>query len=189
MKHWILCAGLFIGITTVTEAQTKSKAPTNNKRPEAVKGTTKLTSSSTNEAKAPALPRSSFGWNNTPSAGSNWQITDPIVRTLNERANGATNTINFKELVGVGRGTYGVANGKILLHPSSSTTSGGITGSGAVGTGSSPGGFGIHGIVTTVNGKNPYAGPGIWGTTGTGIGSDFRMNENSLRTIPLKKHN
>ncbi|HYH15463.1 MAG TPA: hypothetical protein VD794_09590 [Flavisolibacter sp.] len=189
MKRVILCAGLFIGAINMVEAQTKSTATkkTSTKKTEAKQSTQRLESSSSHEAKAPAIPRSSLGWQNTPAAENGYQITDPILRTLNARANGANSTIEFKELVGVGRGTYGVANGRILLRPTGSTTPGGITGTGSVATGSSPGGPGIHGTVPTVNGKNPYAGPSMWGTTGTGIGSDFRQNEISIRTLPLKR--
>jgi hypothetical protein len=191
MKRLILCAGLFIGAINLVEAQTKSttakKAGT--KKTETNKSAQRLKSSSSNEAKAPAIPRSGLGWQKTPAAENGYQIADPILRTLNARANGANSTIDFKELVGVGRGTYGVANGRILLRPTGSTTPGGITGTGSVATGSSPGGPGIHGTVPTVNGKNPYAGPSMWGTTGTGIGTDFRQNEISIRTIPLRRQN
>jgi DNA-binding transcriptional regulator of glucitol operon len=190
MKHLILCAGLFIGVINMAEAQTKkaaTKAQTREKKAAAKQQPKKLENTTSNQAKAPAIPRSSLGWRNTPVQTNNLQIADPIINTLNARANGANTNIEFKDLMGVGRGTYGVANGRIMLRPTGSTTSGGITGSGAVGTGSSPGAFGIHGIVTTVNGKNPYSGPGMWGTTGTGIGTNYRMTDNSSQSIQTKK--
>ncbi len=190
MKRLILCASLFIGIVNMAEAQTKkapAKAQASEKKTTTKQQPKKLENTTSHQAKAPAIPRSSLGWRNTPIQNNNLQIADPIVNTLNARANGAHTNIEFKDLMGVGRGTYGVANGRILLRPTGSTTSGGITGSGAVGTGSSPGAFGIHGIVSTVNGKNPYAGPGMWGTTGTGIGTNYRMDDNSSKSIQIKK--
>jgi hypothetical protein len=182
MRRIILCAGILVMLSYSAEAQTKTKKTTTNKT-----NTTTLVNTSTNAAKAPAIPKSSLGWRNTPVMSSNWQIADPIVRTLNERANGASTTIDFKDFMGVGRGTYGVANGHILLRPNGATTSGGITGSGAVGTGSTPGGIGIHGASLGVNGKNPYAGPAMWGTTGTGIGTNYQMTEASSNSIRTKK--
>ena len=190
MKRLVLCVGVFIGLLNTAEAQAK-KATTNKPQSTVQKtpvknNTNKLISSGSYEAKAPAIPQSSLGWQNTPTISNSFQINDPIVRTLNARANGANTTVDVKELLGVGRGTYGVANGRILLRSTGSTTSGGITGSGAVATGSTPGSAGIHATVPTVNGKNPYAGPSMWGTTGVGIGTDFRQNEMSLRTLPLR---
>ena len=189
MKKLLLCAGIFLMIGETTSAQagtkkktTKTPAPTSTQNK-----SVKLESTNSYSAKKPAIPRSGQGWLSTPTGSTNYQIADPVVRTLNERANGANTAIDFREFLGVGRGMYGIANGQILLRPNGTTTSGGITGSGAVGTGSTPGGAGMHGTALGVNGKNPYAGPGMWGTTGTGIGTNFRMNETSSRSIRLKK--
>jgi len=193
MKRLILCAGVFIGLLNTAEAQTK-KAASNKSQAAAKssstnKNTKKLESTSAYEAKAPALPKSSLGWQNTPATTNSFRINDPIIRTLNAKAHGANVPIDFKEFLGVGRGAYGIANGRIMLRPTGSTTSGGITGSGSIATGSTPASAGIHATVPTVNGKNPYAGPGMWGTTGVGIGTDFRRNEISLRTLPLRDPN
>jgi len=193
MKRLILCAGVFIGLLNIADAQTK-KTATKKSQAAATKATTnnntqKLESTGSYQAKGPAIPKSSLGWQNTPVIANSLQINDPIIRTLNARANGANTTVDFKELLGVGRGTYGVANGKILLRPTGSTTPGGITGTGSVASGSTPASAGIHATVPTVNGKNPYAGPGMWGTTGVGIGTDFRQNEISIRTLPLRNPN
>ena len=189
MKKILLCAGIFLIIADTASAQAKTKKNTAKKQTASTtqNTTVRQESTSANAAKMPAIPRSGLGWLNTPTIENNLQIADPVVRTLNERANGANTPIDFREFMGVGRGTYGIANGQILLRPNGATTSGGITGSGAVGTGSSPGGIGIHGTAPGVNGKNPYAGPGMWGTTGTGIGTNFRMTEASSRPIQLKK--
>lgn len=186
MKRLVLCAGLFIGVINLAEAQTKSIT---SKKAPAKTSTTRLESTSTNQAKAPTIPNSISGWQNSPTTQNSYQISDPILRTLNARANGASTNLDFKEFMGVGRGSYGVANGLILLRSTGSTTSGGITGTGSVGSGSSTGSAGIHGTVPTVNGKNPYAGPSMWGTTGTGIGTDFRQNETWPQTLRSQKKN
>jgi hypothetical protein len=188
MKKIIWCAGIFMMLAGTASAQTKAKKKTTKAKTTTTQAaTTSQQSTSANEAKMPAIPRSGQGWMNTPAVNNNLQISDPVIRTLNQRANGANTPIDFREFMGVGRGTYGVANGQILLRPNGATTSGGITGSGAVGTGSTPGGVGVHGTALGVNGKNPYAGPGMWGTTGTGIGTNFRMTESSSKPIQLKK--
>lgn len=182
MKRLILCAGIFIGTISVAEAQSKKEDQLKQSPNKAIR----LESSSAAEAKAPALPKSSFGWNNVPAQSNPYWIADPIISTLNARAHGATTTMDFKELMGIGRGAYGIADGQIMLRPTGSTTAGGITGSGAIATGSTPGSPGMHAAVPMVNGKNPYAGPGMWGTMGVGIGTDFRRNEISIRTRPLR---
>lgn len=188
MKRLLICAGVFIGLMNMADAQKQTKAPTNTKNAATQKNVQRLESTNTSEAKAPTIPNSSLGWKNTPAVNGSYQINDPVVRTLNARANGYFSTLNYKDYMGVGRGTYGVANGHILLRSTGSTTSGGITGSGSVGSGSSTGSAGIHGtVVNTVNGKNPYAGPGMWGTTGTGISTNYRMTENSSQSIRKKK--
>lgn len=188
MKRLIVCTGLCIGLINIAEGQIKTKAPLSTRNTVTNANTQRLESTNTSEAKAPDIPRSSLGWQNSPILVSNYQINDPVVRTLNARANGAISIVDFKDFMGVGRGTYGVANGHLMLRSTGSTTSGGITGSGAVGSGSSTGSAGIHGaVVTSVNGKNPYAGPGMWGTTGTGIGTNYRMTESSSKSIRSKK--
>ena len=188
MKKIIVCAGIFFIIADTASAQTKSKYKTTRTATPATQQTTfKKVTTTEHTAKAPALPRSGQGWLHSPQTSNDLQISDPVLRTLNARANGANIPLDFREFMGVGRGTYGIANGQILLRPNGATTSGGITGSGAVGTGSTPGGVGVHGTSLGVNGKNPYAGPGMWGTTGTGIGTSFRMNESSSRPIRSKK--
>lgn len=58
---------------------------------------------------------------------------------------------------------YGFANGHLLLSTTSATTSGTITGSGSVGTGSSMGSLGTNGPAMELNGKSPYAGSAMWG--------------------------
>ena len=63
----------------------------------------------------------------------------------------------------VPRNAYGFHNGRLLLHSTGATSSGTITGSGAVGTGSSLGNIGSTGSGIGLNGKTPDAGSGMWG--------------------------
>src|SRR5690349_3581720 len=67
------------------------------------------------------------------------------------------------------KGTYGLANGRIILMPSGARSSGGITGSGGIGTGTSIGITGANGPAMQVNGKNLYAAPGIYGDRTIGV--------------------
>jgi hypothetical protein len=184
MKTVLILFGFSILLNQEADAQTKSKRiPSKNnsitKKP-ALKQN--LSSNTSYPAKGPAIPTSTLGWRNAPLYNTQ-SVNDPIVRRLNERFYGTGNNIDFRKFMGIGRGTYGFKHGHITLKPNGSTTSGGITGSGSVGTGSSLGNVGVHGAAVGVNGKNPYAGPGMWGTTGTGIGTNFRMNDSSNRSI------
>jgi hypothetical protein len=164
-----------------TPSKTVQQKPSNNPAK-----SRQLNSTASYPAKGPAIPTSTLGWRNL-HINSSQGISDPVVRTLNNRANGNLETIDFREFMGYGRGTNGFKHGHILLRPTGSTTSGGITGSGTVGTGSSLGNVGVHGVAVGVNGKNPFAGPGMWGTTGTGIGTNFRMHDSSNRSIRVVK--
>ena len=102
------------------------------------------------------------------SQNNQYQIADPTVRALNEKAIGGDVKISSSGIVGMPKGTYGFAKGHVTFYTAGSTSSGTITGSGSVGTGSTPGSLGTNGSVPDVNGKNPYAGSSIWGTRITG---------------------
>lgn len=91
-------------------------------------------------------------------------IADPVIRALNAKANGAPINFGSSGLIGVPKGTYGFANGRIAFYLPGATSSGTTTGSGSVGTGTSPGGFSTLGPSMGVNGKSPYTGPGAYGT-------------------------
>ena len=93
-----------------------------------------------------------------------FKIADPTIRALDANAKGANLKLGPSGLVGVPKGTYGFANGKIRLYPSGATSTGTTTGMGSVGTGSSTGAVGSSGPTMGVNGKNPYASPGAYGT-------------------------
>lgn len=111
---------------------------------------------------------------------SGYFIADPVTRALMEGTNGADIRKN-SEIAGVSKRAYGFANGFIMLRSSGAATSGTVTGSGSVGTGTTPGTAGMHGASIGVNGKNPYAGVGIWGTALTGKGINLRDNEVPVR--------
>ena len=92
------------------------------------------------------------------------QISDPILKAFNANANGANIKLGSSGLLGVPKGAYGFANGKIILYSNGAKSSGTITGMGSVGTGTSPGTVGSLGPAMGVNGKNPYAGIDPYGT-------------------------
>ena len=89
------------------------------------------------------------------------QIADPTIHLMRARASGADVDLGDLELP---KGTNGFANGHIILKPAGARSTGTTTGSGSVGTGTSPGSIGTSGPAMGVNGKNPYAGHGIYGT-------------------------
>lgn len=114
--------------------------------------TYRLTSTSTNKAFA-----------NRQSATPRFSIADPIIGALNAKAGGNPIEISSSGIVGVPKGTYGFAHGKIILYPSGATSSGTSTGSGSVGTGTGPGSIGMFGPAIGVNGKSPFTGTGSYG--------------------------
>jgi hypothetical protein len=89
------------------------------------------------------------------------RIADPVLLRFNDRATGREPEASG--IPGVPRGTYGFANGRLLLYPSGAVSTGTATGSGAVGTGTSPGAIGAEGPSMGVNGKSPFAGHGPFG--------------------------
>lgn len=138
-------------------AQTNTRATTAKKSVNAVKkkkpASNVLLSTSTYKAKSIDV-----------SAARRLQISDTIVTTMKAKAQGAQVDFNGRKMIGVPRGTYGFANGRLLLYSNASTSSGTTTGSGSVGTGSSPAGVGSFGPTTGTNGKSPYAGSGPYAT-------------------------
>jgi len=71
--------------------------------------------------------------------------------------------LNSEFSADIPKNAFGFHNGRLLLHTSGATSSGTITGSGAVGTGSSLGNIGSTGSGIGLNGKTPDAGTGMWG--------------------------
>lgn len=92
-----------------------------------------------------------------------YAIADPILTTLNARANGENIQFNKSGIVGMPKHAYGFANGHITLHTTGAVTAGTETGSGSVGTGSSLATYGSIGAPMNVNGKSPFAGVNMWG--------------------------
>jgi hypothetical protein len=114
------------------------------------------------------------------SAARRLQISDTIVATMKAKAQGAQVDFDGRKMIGVPRGTYGFANGRLLLYSNASTSSGTATGSGSVGTGSSPASVGSFGPTTGTNGKSPYAGSGPYATR-------LPVLTNSIDTSKIKR--
>jgi hypothetical protein len=150
---WIMCV---LGASSGAEAQKKiikgeQRAVPNAQRKIVDASTTHMQSTRTYAAMA-----------NRDTA--NLFIADPVIQAYNMRSNGANVRLSGSGVIGMPRGSYGFANGQVLLRSTGATSIGGITGSGSVGTGSTPGSPGTSGSALGVNGKNVYAGPSIWGS-------------------------
>lgn len=169
----IMCAGMFLLCVGAVQAQTVKagkKPAANNTISTSAKKTTiaKQTkdAASMNTTSGSAVSIGNYAAY-PPAVNKGLYIADPTIRTLNERAASGRSA----KIIGVPKLTYGVANGNIIFYNTGANTSGSYTGSGAVGTGTSVGRAGAVGPAMGVNGKSPYAGPGVWGTT---IGVDYR---------------
>jgi hypothetical protein len=163
MKYLTICmAFIFLGFESSIAQQKKSSIATYNPAAthqkyqdlnlEKTKESRKYTLSNVSSHNAYAKPRSAP------------EIADPVINLLNAKANGSPYTVDKSSLIGVPRGTYGFANGKISFYQQGATSTGTSTGSGAVGTGSSPGGIGTISPFVGVNGKSPFTGSGPYGT-------------------------
>lgn len=160
MKKMILCVGVLVSLSMAAGAQTKKKAAKRQTRTVShssaqvsKQASVNLNSTASYPAKAPAM--------NT--APSSLTISDPTIQALNARANGSGTRISSSGIVGMPKRAYGFANGHLTLYSTGATSSGTITGSGAVGTGTSLGSFGATGSRIGLNGKSPYAGSLMWG--------------------------
>lgn len=183
MKTIFYCAGILLLMVINTQVQAQRKN---------TKGKAKPQSNSVTVNKAIANQPNTFSLNsvgnysaktntNTLSVlKNNYTVSDPILTTLDARANGANIQFNNSGIVGMPKRAYGFANGHILLTTTGAVTSGTQTGSGAVGTGSSLATFGSVGSSMNVNGKSPYAGINMWGNAMnmriTGRDSTVRLN-------------
>jgi hypothetical protein len=162
---WLAAVLLLICTNIYSQASSKkmkqavhSKAVSANKkkRPSTKSSTSVIiNTTSSHPAKANALTLS-------PSQ-KEYAIADPIVTTLNARANGENIQFNKSGIVGMPKHAYGFANGHVTLHTTGSVTAGTETGSGSVGTGSSLATYGSIGAPMNVNGKSPFAGVYMWG--------------------------
>lgn len=142
--------------TTTARKTTKAKRPATQPMPAATPAgsTADRTYTMSNSASHSAYT--------APYSLSRLQIADPTIRTLNANAYGADIRVSGSGVVGMPRGTYGFANGRITLMPGGARTSGTQTGSGATGTGTSAGSAGSFGPGMGTNGKNTYGGPWLW---------------------------
>jgi hypothetical protein len=111
------------------------------------------------------------------------RIADPTIRWYNSMYD--YRHPNGNSVIGVPKLNSGIAHGRLIFYPTSSAGSGSFTGSGSVGTGTSIGSIGTNGAVIGVNGKNPFAGPGIYGSR---VLNDMReKEEQSGSLIPARK--
>jgi hypothetical protein len=181
MKTIILAALLFVFGSGVSAQQSKQKKLT--RTPHAVQPDTKvdkaaqntslisLNSTSANEAFAERSPVNSF------------HIADPTIKWFNQIYDYRHPDGNA--VIGVPKLSNGIAHGRIIFYPTHSGGSGSFTGTGSVGTGTSIGSIGTSGSVSGVNGKNPYAGPGIYGSR---VLNDMRDKEEQAGSLlPAKK--
>lgn len=174
MKKVIVCIGFLVIGALGADAQTKGKTGAKNgqvtrnatgaKKAQVKKN---LRDNNNNNSGTTTILNSigtynAYGRNAVPTG--RLQISDPTIRTLNERASSRTiPEVEGSGIIGMPKLAYGVANGHILFRSTDAPTSGTSTGSGSVGTGTNVGPVGTAGHAIGVNGKNPYAGPGIYG--------------------------
>lgn len=188
MKKIILFSGILILSTITVHSQiTKKKA---SKKAETAEASPVKTASNKKLIKAshPVALGSTNSYSaksNAPSTPLRLTISDPILRSLNRRADGADIKINKSGIVGMPRSAYGFANGHLTLSTSGSTTSGTQTGSGLVGTGTSLGTFGSAGPALQVNGKSPFAGVNMWGNA---MNLNVIRLDSTSRLSPNKRH-
>ena len=171
MKQLIWCTGIFLVLAGPAAAQTGSaqKGTKNTKTVKNISPKKSVKKGTSATAKADlnsgAVKRTSTGAYAAraaaPGVSGQSQIADPLVRALDARANGAPVRISGSGIVGMPRYSYGLANGRITFLPQGSRTTGSINGSGAVGTGTSPGVVSSAGPAMRLNGKNPYSDPGV----------------------------
>lgn len=163
---------MILGYATEAAAQTgknKNKQQPVKKQVAKTEGTEKGKQDSEMVSLTSVSAGQAFG--NRPA--SRFSIADPTINLLNQRAGGSNAPISNSGIVGMPKRAYGFANGKILLRNTTAPSSGTMYGSGSVGTGTTISGVGISENVIGVNGKNPYAGPSLWGSkmTASGIAS------------------
>lgn len=194
MKKIIWCAGILLLINTSAQAQAKkakSKKAASSKTVSASKATKAATASSNTVSLTSAGNYSAKANTNSVSLLRNrYTVTDPILTTLDARAEGANIRFNNSGIVGMPKRAYGFANGHISLRTTGAVTSGTQTGSGAVGTGTSLATFGSIGAPMNVNGKSNYAGSTMWGTAMNmnSTGSDSSVRTSSTINIIITKN-
>ena len=157
----ILC---FLAVSALAQSNQKKKSATKTQASK-----TKQSSAEVNTQSTTVLSASNNYSAKTNSPGASvYTISDPTIRTLNARANGSNIRISNSGIVGMPKRAYGFANGRLTFYTTGATSSGTITGTGTVGTGSSLGNIGSFGPAIGLNGKSPYAGSTMWGNA-TGL--------------------
>lgn len=173
MKQVVLCVSLLLSMVLGAAAQTKGKTGMKTQQVSQSKSVINKTSSKKNlsnknsRTDAPTVLNSTGtykAYGNSNTEAGQLRIADPVIKTLNERAAApAEADVLGSGIIGMPKLTYGIANGHILFRTTDAPTLGTGTGSGSVGTGTNVGSVGAAGNALGVNGKNPYAGPGIYG--------------------------
>jgi hypothetical protein len=174
MKRVIVCFGLLVSLALSASAQSTGKTGAKKQQVTAKKATPNKANTNKNEAttvkknhERPTTLSSTgtyFALGNTTREQGRLTIADPVIRTLNERAT-TTNNIDVpgSGILGMPKLAYGIGNGQLIFRSTVAPAIGTSTGSGSVGTGTNVGAIGTAGNTLGVNGKNPYAGPGIYG--------------------------
>lgn len=161
MKILLLCSALLI----LTEASAQTQNTPAGAKNTIRNSTGTMSSTGSYEARAPLSAN---------------RISDPTVRAMNNRTEfSGVPLFGKNSLLALPKGTYGFRKGQLLLRTTDATSIGGITGNGSVGTGSSNGSVGTGGSAIGVNGKNPYAGPAIWGSA-----QGLKLQDSVLRRKP-----
>lgn len=162
MKRIIFLGLVFsVGLTSVSLGQASGNKKINGHQ--AIKAKEKKETTATAETVGGAT------WLNTSTSQaygrsrSRFSIADPTNNAVNQRTEGSMLVPSSRSL-GVARGTYGFANGKLFLRSTTATSSGTNYGSGAVGTGTTITGIGTGENIPGVNGKSANAGLSLWGT-------------------------
>jgi hypothetical protein len=173
MKRLLVCAGVLFSLALTAEAQIQGKTGA-KKQPPANKSVSNKTTHKLNSTNPVTTQHgnttvlSSTGTYNALGSSTTGtgqlMISDPTIRTFNRRASSSFHTdVPGSGIIGMPKLAYGVANGQLIFRSTVAPALGTSTGSGAVGTGTNVGAVGTGGNVMGVNGKNAYAGPGIYG--------------------------
>jgi hypothetical protein len=164
MNRILFLLVLMMGVTQLTNAQMgKKKAkPTAAKHKIIAEKQTQQEAKTTEQTVSLVANSENNAYGTAPAR--RFSIADPTINALNQQAAGNTRIVSPSGVVGMPKRAYGFANGKILLRPTTAPSSGTVYGSGSVGTGTTIMGVGAGENALGVNGKNPYAGPSLWGS-------------------------
>jgi hypothetical protein len=174
-KIWIVL--MVFGLAGTTAAQTKGNKTVKKNITKKKAATARKINKTNNEV----ISLTSTGsYPAKTSTKTRYSVSDPFINILNARARGVEPDVKNVQLFGMPKGAYGFANGRLRVFPTGTTSSGTITGMGAVATGSSPGAIGSTGLGMGANGKSPYAGTAMWGNA---RGLLVTKGDSSLRRI------